>query len=66
MAPLTVQDLAAMINDDAEHYRYFWVCAAMKQQTDFWAEPRRRALLRPDVQVILDHYIAERPAARVA
>lgn len=55
---MTLAEFAATINDDAEHYRYFWVCAAMqgRHQTEFWAVPAHRILLRPDVQVILDAY----------
>ena len=57
MSNLTVADLAASINDDAAHFRHFWVCAALREQTAFWAAPHHRALLGEDAQRILDYYI---------
>jgi hypothetical protein len=57
MSDLTVASLAASINDDAAHFRHFWVCAAMREQTQFWTAPAHRALLCPDAQRILDYYI---------
>jgi len=63
MSSLTVAALAATINDDAENLRHFWVCAALREQTAFWAEPHHRALLGDDAQRILDYYIETKEVA---
>lgn len=53
MSKMTVKDLADMINERCESYRYFWAYGLVKETIKIWEKEDNKNLLCEDAQIMV-------------